>query len=272
MIVFLHVHKTAGSTFQFILENSLGIAACHTNHAKKPVFGQADLEFARKVFPGLRSIAGHNLIDPLSLSVPDPCYMTFLREPVARVFSRYQGSVVNAQNKMSFEESLRKNDDLENWHVRMMAGGRDLDKAKRFLEKCRFVGLTEKFDLSLHVLERLSPVKLNLNYNRRRVISDNSIKQALERDSRAIEMAREYNKLDLELYAFGVNEIFPKLCAQAGFKPTDKVASYDKYASEVKWKYVLSHFYNMVFYRQLCKARNKYFSRPAPASVAAGKQ
>jgi len=63
-----------------------GVFACHTNHIKKPIFGQADLDFARKMFPGLRSIAGHNLIDPLSLSVPDPFYLTFLREPVARVF------------------------------------------------------------------------------------------------------------------------------------------------------------------------------------------
>jgi len=38
MIVFLHVPKTAGSTFQFILENSLGIHACHTNHTKKRIF------------------------------------------------------------------------------------------------------------------------------------------------------------------------------------------------------------------------------------------
>ena len=40
MIVFLHIPKTAGSTFQFILENSFGCKACHTNHAKKAVFGQ----------------------------------------------------------------------------------------------------------------------------------------------------------------------------------------------------------------------------------------
>jgi hypothetical protein len=34
MIVFLHIPKTAGSTFQFILENTFGISACHTNHTK----------------------------------------------------------------------------------------------------------------------------------------------------------------------------------------------------------------------------------------------
>ena len=29
MIVFLHIPKTAGSTFQFILENTFGLSACH---------------------------------------------------------------------------------------------------------------------------------------------------------------------------------------------------------------------------------------------------
>jgi hypothetical protein len=267
MIVFCHIPKTAGSSFQFILENSFGIFACHTDHTKKPVFGQDDFDFMRKMFPGLRSIAGHNLVDPLSLSIPNPFYLTFLREPVARVFSHYQDSVHNG-NRRTFEEELRRSELLENLQVKFMAGGRNLDRAKRFLEKCGFVGLTEKFELSLHVLEQLSPYRLNLNYKKRRVAPDNQIKKSLENDSRLVEMTREYNKLDLELYSFAVNEIFPKLCAKAGFGPADKVTSYDHYTTEIKWKYLLSHFYNMSFYRQVCKARNKYFSASAPSGDA----
>src|SRR4029077_17948550 len=105
MLIFLHIPKTAGSTFQFILENSLGVTACHTNHTKRPVFTQSDLDFARKLFPGLRSLAGHNLVDPFSLAVPDPFYLTFLREPVARVFSQYQDSLFSGK-RGTFEEEL----------------------------------------------------------------------------------------------------------------------------------------------------------------------
>lgn len=46
MIVFLHIPKTAGSAFQFILENTFGISDCHTNHAKKDIFRQEDFAFA----------------------------------------------------------------------------------------------------------------------------------------------------------------------------------------------------------------------------------
>jgi hypothetical protein len=257
MIIFLHIPKTGGSTFQFILENSFGISACHTNHTKRKNFNQADFDFAKKVFPVLRSIAGHNLIDPLKLSVADPFYITFVREPVARVFSYYQeyyqDSVRKGNNLMTFEETMRTNEDCENLHVKMMAGERNLDKAKRFLEKCAFVGLTEKFDLSLHILKRLTPYKLNLNYKKRRVSPDYAIKKSLENDSRMVEIAGKYNKLDIELYSFAVNEIFPKLCAKAGFNPADKVSSFDRYTSEIKLKYIACHFYNMSFYRQICK-------------------
>lgn len=49
MIVFLHIPKTAGSTFQFILENSFGISACHTNHTKKERFTRSDFDLAREI-------------------------------------------------------------------------------------------------------------------------------------------------------------------------------------------------------------------------------
>jgi hypothetical protein len=253
VLVFLHIPKTAGSTFNFILENSFGVSACHTNHTKKPIFDQSDFDLARKLFPFLRSISGHNLIDPLSLSVPDPFYMTFLREPVARVISQYRDSQTLGQNRKTFEESVRADEQYENLHVKLMAGERNLDKAKRFLEKCGFVGLTEKFDLSLHVLSRLSPCRLNLKYKRRRVTPRGSSKATLESDNRLVELAREYNKLDLALYAFAVDEIFPKLCEKAGMRPSDEVASYDHYSSEIHPKFLAFSLYNMLFYRQLCK-------------------
>lgn len=261
MIVFLHIPKTGGTTFQFILENSFGIYHCHLGHLGKKVNDQRDLEFVKRVFPWLRSIAGESLVDPLGLSVSNPFYITFVREPVARVFSHYQDNVLRGKSRMTFEEMLRSDEMLENIHVKLMAGGRNLDKAKFFLEKCDVVGLTEKFDLSLHVLDRLSPQKLNLNYKRKLASRDNTIRESLASDSRMVELAKEYNKLDLELYAFAVNEIFPKVCAKAGFSPSDKVVSYDVYTSEIKPKFLLHRLYNQTFFRNICKIYKKRRAR-----------
>lgn len=253
MIIFLHIPKTGGSSFNFILENSFGWQACHTNHTKKKVFDQGDLELAMKLFPGLRSISGHNLGDPLRLRPPDPFYMTFIREPIARVLSRYQDSVIKGTNRLSFEESLRDYPGFRNLQVRLMAGEENLEKAKRFLDHCSFVGVTEKFDLSLHVLERLSPCRLNLRYKRRRVTPPNPMKAEVTRNTRLMALAREYNKLDLELYDYAVKEVFPRHCAKAGFSPDAQVRSYEHYRSEAQPKFIAFSVYNMLFYRQLCK-------------------
>jgi hypothetical protein len=205
----------------------------------------------------MKSLAGHNLIDPLSLNLPDPFHMTFLREPVARVFSHYQDSILMGVNPLSFEEDLRRNEHLENLHVKLMAGERNLDKAKRYLERCNFVGLTEKFNLSLHILGKLSPYPLNLNYKRRRTASTNDIRKSLADDPRMVELAREYNQLDLALYDFALKEIFPRFCEQTGFKPDDQVSSFDQYTDDRQWRYRMCHFYNLNIYRQCGKLRRR---------------
>ena len=264
MMVFLHVPKTAGTSFRFVLENTFGLAHCHANHTRLPVFGEADLRFARKVFPGLRSIAGHCLIDPPSLPFENPFYMTFLREPIARVISHYQDRVVRQHLKETFEQSLRRREELENLHVKLMAGGNNLDKARRFLDRCGFVGLTEQFNLSLHVLGRLSPCPLNLNYRRKVVARDNTVKNSILGDSRLLDMAREYNKLDLELYDHAVKEVFPRLCQRAGIDPSAAVPSFEIDAGQFKWRYFMGRMYNRAVFRQLCKV---FVHAPAPGKA-----
>jgi hypothetical protein len=207
---------------------------------------------------------GHNLADPGHLKVPHPFFMTILREPIARVISHFQYSVENGRNDKSFEETLRASENLENLQVKLIAGSRNLDKAKRFLEQCAFVGLTENFDLSLKVLERLSPYKLRLNYEKRMVARGNDLKDSLTGDERVLELAREYNKLDLELYAFAVNEIFPKLCQKAGVNPAEKVPSYQVEGSTKRLNYRLSRVYSKM-YRHLCALRyNLILHDPRP--------
>lgn len=270
MIIFLHIPKTAGTSFRFILENNFPLSHCHANHAsihppinyaQRKIFSQADLDFAKKVFPKLRSISGHNLIAPTTLSASNPFFMTFLREPVARVLSQYQErnrrNLLQGRPAPDFEEALRNDTELKNLHVKLMAGEENLDKAKQFLEKCSFVGLTEKFDLSLRVLERIYPGKLDLNYQKRRVQKDNSIKKSLETDARLMEMAREYNRLDVELYSFAATEIFPKLCEKASLNPSEKIAPLNSYTHRFRLNIFLNRFYNQSIYRQLCKIRSR---------------
>jgi hypothetical protein len=269
MLFFLHIPKTAGTTFQYILENSLGVRHCHLGHLGKHVVDQRDVDFTRKMFPWLRSIAGENLVDPLHFKVPDPFYITFLREPLARAFSHYQDDVLRGGKTITFEQMLMSDEVLSNTHVKRLAGKEDLDRAKMVLEKFHFVGLTEKFDLCLHMLQKLNPVKLNYNYKRKVTARDNSIKKSLENDSRIMDMTREKNKLDVALYEFAVKEIFPKFCAQTGFSPTDKVESFDKFKGEIRPNFLLHRLYNQTFYRNVCKLYKKRRAKEDAALKAA---
>jgi hypothetical protein len=148
-----------------------------------------------------------------------------------------------------------------------MAGEENVGKAKAFLDKCGLVGFTEKFDLSLRVLEKLSPRKINLAYRKKRATRDDSIRQSILKDPAMVELAREHNRLDLELFDYALKDVFPRLCAKAGFGPSDKVGSLEKYAHEIRPVYLLSNLYNMVFYRQLCKLHRRNGARNSAHAV-----
>jgi hypothetical protein len=208
-------------------------------------------------------------VDPLQYSVPDPFYATFLREPVARAISHYQDTVLRGTNQATFAESLQKLDRLNNWQTKLMAGGEDLAKAKRFLECCDFIGFTEKFNHSLQVFGKLAPWPLDLNYQRLIVAKNNQIQKALLADPRMLELAREHNRLDLELYAFALNEIFPKLCQKAGVNLADPAPSYEVSTNGHRLKYKCGRIYNKLF-RQVYKVRRKLFY-PTDADLAAAK-
>ena len=150
-----------------------------------------------------------------------------------------------------------------------MAGGENLDQAKRFLERCDFIGLTEHFNLSLQVFGTLAPRPMNLRYRRLIVARDNQIQKNLLADPRMLELARKHNQLDLELYAFAANEIFPKLCRKAGLNPLDKVASFEVSTNDLRLKYKFGRVYNKVF-RQIYKVRRRVFHDVAGGSGNGG--
>ncbi len=232
-------------------------------HAGEAMFTAADFAFAKKVFLGLRSLAGHNLIEPARLPVEKPFFTTILRDPVGRVISHYLHNQARGRSDLEFEKALTEWDELENLQVKLMAGERNLDKAKFFLEKkCDFVGFTEKFDFSMHVLNRLSPVKLDVRYLVRRVTRESPLKNELRNNARLVEMAREVNRLDVELYSFAMNEVFPKLCERAGIKATDTLPPLSIHRGG-GLRYHLGRCFNRVVYRQLCKLCGGRRTNPA---------
>lgn len=224
-LIFLHLPKTAGQTFMSILLRQ---------YPSRVVRLEPDRETDRRWLrlpeqvreanrEGAAVITGHFRYG-IHRWVEGPCrYVTFLREPVDRVLSHYYYQRERPENPqhdlvrsipgglagaVAHEEYTQ----LQNMQTRMLAGVPEdgnllaeqelpddemLARAKRNLEACAIVGLTERFDETLAMMATTlgwrTPVYASRNTTRQRPKVD-----ALPPDIQ--ELVRERNALDLALY------------------------------------------------------------------------
>ena len=179
MIAFIHLGKTAGSTFKNALRRSFGHHHCDAVAANRDrVFRDSDLNMARRLYFGLWSLCSHHFQDPVhTLSAPLD-YVTFIRDPVQRTASHYQHLHRDTQagRKPGIPE-LRAwlQSDARNFQVRQISGGEDIDEAIRILnEKFMFVGITDQYEASLQTFARLSPWPVSTRVERRNTAPDTS--------------------------------------------------------------------------------------------------
>jgi hypothetical protein len=210
MIVFVHLPKTGGTTFKFILRNTFILRHCDTSKSKQKVFTNRDLKRAQRFFFGLKSLCGHNLIEPTKNLVPgDFELVTLLRDPVKRCISYYQEEYSNGRIQLPFKDWLLK-EHTPNIMTRFIAGSTDPDKAFRLLrDQYTFCGLTERFEESLKLIQVLSAYKLYISYHSKRVAPKNEIKRQIQADQEAVGLIRAYNQADLYLYSLVANSLFP---------------------------------------------------------------
>jgi len=91
LIAFVHIWKTAGTTFTQLLRHHYGI-----RHFDRPGFRHRplsanDLRHIRRVYPGLKSIGGHPVRPHADLhhAAPNIRYHSFLRDPLDRSISHF---------------------------------------------------------------------------------------------------------------------------------------------------------------------------------------
>jgi hypothetical protein len=237
-LVFLHIPKTAGTSLRSLLQEQIADEALVI--LDPPLTAGTRREFTRRL-PQMRALIGH-----LFFGVDEQLgfhgdYVTFLRDPVARVVSFWKHqqthahSAFHAQVKagLTLRELVNSCQTLEtdNHMTRILVGSCApgmLDSSMnritdaRYLQialanvaqRFRFVGFMEHFDDSVRALfEALGwPVKAK-RHKRLNVLR--SAKDTL--DDATLEAIRQHNALDLALYQT-LLDAAPWLNAKSGSK------------------------------------------------------
>jgi hypothetical protein len=242
LVAFVHIPKTAGGTVTAMLADAYSVDAIgktgnylsSTERTEMKVIRRAGAGWELWQRKGGRVAVGHTPYAVFRSGLPpDTRYMTFLREPVDRVVSHYhrhirrrnprhEGSPKDLASGRpranSLEEALveKRLAALTNLSTRFLCDDPSpsremtdaaLDEAKANLRGFAFVGIQERFEESIALLQR----KLGWELGRqpesqdRHVSSDRPSVADLAEAERAL--IEECNQLDAELYRFAL-ELF----------------------------------------------------------------
>jgi hypothetical protein len=215
MLAHVHIMKTAGQTFRAILRQSF--PGQHCDLIATNVATAADIQWAKRFYTGLKSIAGHCVrpftdLDDAGL---EPRYFTFLRDPIQRCASHYQFSMERKPKRVPFEQwVLRKT----NFHTRILSDSEDAGRAIEILEKrIGFVGFVERFNESLVLFERwCGDEQVNIQYRSVNIAPDNRIKQEILGDPRCVALMEECHQADRAVYAYARDVIYARQVKQFG--------------------------------------------------------
>jgi len=223
VLVFIHINKTAGSTVRYILRSTFGVNHCEVEpwHAPwiDPPFSASDLHRLRKLYPHLKSIAGHRVTGYYDLQEngDDFKYFSFMRDPLKTCASRFQYNIQYRKKRgLVFEEWIQK-EWTRNHQTKMFAGTADVNKAIKIIKDKRiFVGLTERFDESMFLLKALMAKDLNISYKAVNVARKNTLAEQLLSAENTRQMLIQANQADMELYNYVRKELYPAFQREYG--------------------------------------------------------
>ena len=155
----------------------------------------------------VQCIHGHFMLPILHGVFPEASSIMFLREPVARLVSSYnhwQITMPDAAQKTSFDEFILR-DKMRNIY--------EAHGVLECLDSFSFIGITEQYERSLRLLERIHPELGSLHIEEQNVSAKKVKKEDITPEMK--ERIRELNDGDLEIYAVA-KEWFEQACAKYG--------------------------------------------------------
>ena len=215
-LIFLHIPKTAGTTLNRIIEWQYSPFAIFT---MDPYRIRATPERLKRLPEGrrrrLRVVRGHMLYGVHECLPQGASYFTILRDPVARALSTYYFILRRPLNplhrkvkreRLGVEDCLRLFPQRHNLQCRLIAGVKNtaiaderlLDMAKEnLINSFSVVGISERFEESLILMATTFDWEIPFYKNCK--VS----KARPQIGPGTVEMIRDHNRLDVELYEFG---------------------------------------------------------------------
>ncbi len=201
-IIYLHIPKTAGTSFRMSAEqyfgpdqvlNDYGKESPNTSDGiKSSVYDTNDVAVLRKTGLQHKFLTGHFCMVKYKEIFPDSPVVSFFREPVDRVISEF----VHFSSHYNFEGSLRDfytKSQFQNRQSHSMSGAlpTDLD----------FYGLTEDYKKSLDLFN----TKYGTNFPMAKLNTGKykGAAQSIASEDELVEI-RELNQKDIELYKYAV--------------------------------------------------------------------
>lgn len=275
MLCFIHIPKTAGTTFNFILRRSLTYSFMEIEPwvDRRRMVSPADIQLLKQWAPWTKHISSHYVraYHGLEHACPDIRYATFLRDPVKRYLSSYIHFFYRNGRVSNFQEFL-SNRSWANQQTKYICGSSDVAAAKQILmEKFAFIGLTEETDASLLMAQQIFPeLKLDIRYGKpknqaRKLVAK---KEVFDNWSKYESLVLKNNAADIDLYSYVCDKLFKSQKEKYG--PTlEQDLSYfqsmNTYNVSNNWK----SFASRTYYKHLLKRYRKYGNRRWPINNGA---
>jgi hypothetical protein len=228
-LIFLHIPKTGGRSLQDILLRQFADGNSVTNAHERLAEIRVWPEQRKR---DVRYIQGHFVYGVHEILPQESTYIAMLRDPIDRVISHYyyiKGYRKHPLNRIIEEKDLDLEgyvtsgicSEVRNDQTRMIAGiaqnaeiemGEMLRIAKENIDrKFMLVGLVERFDEVLVLLKRYLGLR-SIYYGIRNQNYGRPLKEQIP--ERTLEIIREYNRADVELYAYARDKLNDKINGQ----------------------------------------------------------